>query len=137
MTTGQAKRQSVQILEPQRWCPENELPFARAFIASARFTYAKSVPEAPHEYCLRSWVDSNDFDRFMILIAEHGYAGRFWKQRWRYLNVDEWRYWRSRTIDGTEDIVNRSLVSGASFIECCKLGTATGGKHHSKTCDRS
>ena len=64
----------------------------RALIAVCRWTYAKTVPEAPHEYCLRAWLSPDqqaDFDWFVALIAEHGYRGRFWRQEWVYLDVDD------------------------------------------------
>src|SRR4051794_695670 len=58
---------------------ELDLHAARAFIATCRWTFAKTVPQHPHEYCLRDWVPDNaEFDRFTALIAGHGYSGRFW-----------------------------------------------------------
>jgi hypothetical protein len=74
----------------------------RAFIArvDARFTYAKTVPEHPHEYLARSWLDPElqaDFDTFRELIREHGYRGTFWNQTWTYLDVDGWKYWESKS----------------------------------------
>src|SRR4051812_40190923 len=77
---------------------EVDLESARALIAACRWTFAKSVPEHPHEYCLRDWVsDKAEFDRFIALIAVEGYPGRFWGQRWVYLGVDGFKYWRSHT----------------------------------------
>ena len=58
------------------------------------------MPEAPHEYCVRAWLSPEhqaDFDWVVALIAEHGYRGRFWRQEWVYLDVDDRRYWESRT----------------------------------------
>jgi hypothetical protein len=60
-----------------------------AFIAVRRWTYAKTVPEALHEYCLRAWRSPGhqaEFDWFVALYAEHGYSGRFWGQEWVYLD---------------------------------------------------
>ena len=45
-----------------------DLDAARALIAVCRWTYAKTVPEAPHEYCLRAWLSPDhqaDFDWFV------------------------------------------------------------------------
>ena len=87
------------------------LAFARSFIADCRFTYARTVPEHPHEYCLRDWANGEAFDRFVALIAAHGYPGSFWHQRWTYLDVDGWKYWRSNTLDGSGGlIVNRTRL---------------------------
>ena len=88
-----------------------EFDAARALIAVCRWTYAKTVPEAPHEYCLRAWLSPEhqaDFDWFVALVAEHGYRGRFWRQQWVYLDVDDRRYWESRTLDGSGAIINRA-----------------------------
>jgi hypothetical protein len=90
-----------------------ELDRARAFIATCRWTDAKTVPEAPHEYCLRAWLSAEDhatLDWFVALIAEHGYRGRFWGQSWIYLDIDEHKYWESRTLDRSGAIINRALL---------------------------
>jgi hypothetical protein len=53
------------LLEQPTDIPADELPFARKLIAACRFTYAKSVPGSPHEYCLQSWLPPDaqaDFD---------------------------------------------------------------------------
>jgi hypothetical protein len=92
-------------------CPTDELEFARQFIAACRFTYAKSVPEAPHEYCLRKWLPPDaqaDYDRFVALIASHGYHGRFLSTDYTYLNVDSWRYWESPGFYEPGVIINRA-----------------------------
>jgi hypothetical protein len=131
--------QRVQLLQPQTVVPDEHLAFARAFIAICPFTYAKTVPANPHEYCLREWVPQehqDDYDHFLDLIAYHGYNGRFLRQRYRYINVDGRRYWESPKIDRTGMILNRaSSEEGADrVVQCCKLGEATGSKHHAKTC---
>ena len=93
-----------------------DLGAARAFIAVFRWTHAETVPEAPHEYCLRAWLSPDhqaDFDWFVALIAEHGYRGRFWRQEWVYLDVDDRRYSKSRTLDGSGAIINRARLGRA------------------------
>ena len=91
---------------------ELDLHAARAFVATCRWTFAKTVPQHPHEYCLRDWVpDKADFDRFTALIASHGYSGRFWSQSWVYLHVDGFKYWQSQTLDRSGGlIVNRARL---------------------------
>ena len=53
-------------------------------------------------------------DRFVALIAAHGYPGSFWHRHWTYVDVDGWKYWRSNTLDGSGGlIVNRAhLLEG-------------------------
>ena len=99
------------LLEQPTEIPTGELPFARRFIAACRFTYAKSVPHAPHEYCpIASLDDSSqeDSDRFFALINEHGYRGRFGATVYRYLDVDGWRYWRSPAYFSPGWMINRA-----------------------------
>jgi hypothetical protein len=84
------------LLEQPTEIPTNELPFARSFIAVCRFTYAKSVPESPHEYSHRNWsADQAAFDRFAALIREHGYKGRFLSTVYTYVDLEGHRYWTS------------------------------------------
>jgi hypothetical protein len=91
-----------------------ELDFARAFIAQveAKFTYAKTLPEHPHEYLVRSWLNPEpraDFDRLCNLILKRGYQGAFWHRTWVYLDLGEWRYWESRSFFGEGGpILNRA-----------------------------
>jgi hypothetical protein len=99
------------LLEQPTEIPTDGLPFARRFISVCRFTYAKSVPNSPHEYCLRKWLPPDvqrDYDRFVQLIGEHGYRGRFLATVYRYLNVDGWRYWQSPEAYGVGVIINRA-----------------------------
>jgi hypothetical protein len=94
-----------------------DLSRAKAFIAQvdAKFRYAKTLPEHPHEYLVRSWLPSDlqaEFDWFCRLIAKHGYRGTFWQQTWVYLSVDEWRYWQSKSWFGDGGkILNRARAS--------------------------
>ena len=79
-----------------------DLTRARAFTSQVdtRFTYAKTVPEHPHEYLVRSWLAPElraEFDRLCQLIAEHGYSGVFCHQTWVYLDVDQWRQFGSQS----------------------------------------
>jgi hypothetical protein len=92
-----------------------ELYRARAFIAVCPFRYATTVPEAPHEYCLRRWLSTEqrvEFDWLAALVAEHGYTGHFWGQVWLYLEPgDGCKYWMSREVFGDGLVVNRARVS--------------------------
>ncbi len=104
----------VELLQRPTECPDDQLPFARAFIAVCRFTVAKTVPLYPHQYCLREWVPDarqDDYARFIELITYYGYNGRFLRTTYRYLNIDGWRYWESPTIDRSGMIVNRAQNS--------------------------
>ena len=85
---------------------------ARSFVAKVPWTFARTVPEHPHEYCLRAWLSREQqtaFDWFADVIARHGYRGRFWGQEWTYLDLgDGFKYWESQTVDRTGRIINRT-----------------------------
>ena len=85
---------------------------ARAFVEELPWTYARTVPEHLHEYCLRAWLSAEHqtaFDWFADAIARHGYTGRFWGQGWTYLDLaDGFKYWESRTLDKTGRIIIRT-----------------------------
>jgi hypothetical protein len=97
-----------------RGLPGEDLAHIRGFLAQvdAQFTYAKTVPEHPHEYLVRSWVAPElhpNFDRFCRLVAKHGYRATFWNQTWVYLDVDGWHYWESKSWFGEGGkILNRA-----------------------------
>jgi hypothetical protein len=134
--SGMHSPQKVTLIDRPRTVPAVELPFARAFVAACPFRFAKSVPNNPHEYCLRSWLGDDlqdDYDRFTDLIAEYGYRGRFLRVTYRYIDVEDKRYWLSKELFGPGEIINRASNQDAPST-CCKLGEATGMKHHSKTC---
>ena len=108
-----------------------ELDRVRAFIGICRWTYAKTVPEAPHEYCLRAWLSPEQqvqFDWFADLIAEHGYPGRFWGKSWLYLDVGDHKYWQSRTIDGSGAIINRARLEPVAEPAPQPTQLRTGGR---------
>lgn len=84
-----------------------DLARARAFLAQVepRFTYAASLPEHPHEYVARNWLDApqqQEFDWLVRLIDSAGYTARFWGSAWRYLDFDGRAYWASRSWYGPD-----------------------------------
>jgi hypothetical protein len=85
---------------------------ASSFVAKVPWTFARTVPEHPHEYRLRAWLRAEHrttFDWFAEVIARHGYGGRFWGQGWTYLNLgDGFKYWESNTLDKAGRIINRA-----------------------------
>jgi len=60
------------VVQPRAQPTADELDRARGLIATCRWTYARTVPEHPHEYALRAWLRPEDqavFDWFAALIA--------------------------------------------------------------------
>lgn len=73
---------------------------ARAYIASQRWVYAKTMPRNPHEYVvLRKSTDPEGHLRFRAFIRRTGRAEQFRRSRWVfvYLDIDGWSYWVTQT----------------------------------------
>jgi hypothetical protein len=88
----------------------DELEWARAFVAKARWQFASSVPQTPHEYSLDRWSEVGEFGEFSRLIRTYGHKER-WQDRhtYTYLDIgDGLRYWLSPAVYGRGWIVNRA-----------------------------
>jgi hypothetical protein len=70
----------------------------REFIAAADWTFAKTMPWAPHFYALKHECRRRGlgeaFEELVDAIVTHGYPAR-WRNHpvRRYLEIDGWRYW--------------------------------------------
>jgi hypothetical protein len=86
----------------------------REFIARAPWTLSKTtehLPDWKHWYIVEakfSGADLREFRRFVKLIADEGYDASFERIRYRYLRVDEFIYWTSRSAHWNPGVnVNR------------------------------
>jgi hypothetical protein len=81
----------------------SEAPFdPRPFIARARWTLSRTTEHKPdwkHWYLVGDhYRDDPDFAAFLALIATEGYRARFERITYRYLRVDDFIYWPSRSL---------------------------------------
>ena len=65
----------------------------REFINSSQWTFAKTMPEWPHEYIVRARVDENLFAQLVRHIRANGYEGKFYRKSITYYDVDGLVYW--------------------------------------------
>jgi hypothetical protein len=96
---------STYALEEPTEVPAEHLEFARSLIAGCRFRAAtqgrlgpEPVTASPHSYVRRDHIDPvlvPAFDRFLGMIRQHGFKGRFLATTYVYLCVGEHRYWES------------------------------------------
>ena len=86
------------------------------FITTSHWRFAKTMPQWPHEYVVRSWAPDKDpvFQRFVILIRKQGYDAPFLAANYRYLEVGDWKYWTMGEPPEDTTIINRAKVTGAS-----------------------
>ncbi len=85
-------------------------PFPKSikdFINDCQWTYAKTMPEWPHEYIVRGKVDEKLFVEMVQHIRNHGYEGNFYKRTITYFDEDGLVYWTmGEPLDQTK-IINR------------------------------
>ena len=86
-----------------------DLADARLFIAGAKWQYAKTMPQCPHEYTLRGWNDERDFEDVLHYILHWGELRK--QSRWKriYLDVDDYCYWWMGAPIRKATIINRAL----------------------------
>lgn len=86
----------------------------RPFIARAGWTLSKTtehLPDWKHWYIVEAKEADPDFRRFLDLIAAEGYDARFEGAKYKYLVVDEFVYWPSRSLFTPGQNINRRPAS--------------------------
>jgi hypothetical protein len=78
------------------------------------FVFAKTMPNTPHEYVVRSPENKADYVALFRAVQEHGKDERFQKRRYRYWHAgDGWKYWAMTTDERQSRIINRAKVDDA------------------------
>jgi hypothetical protein len=92
------------------------------FIASAKWTFAKTMPKWPHEYIVRERVDEELFVQLVQHIRVHGYEGRYFHQRNMYFDHDGRAYWTMGAAVSETTVINRCPKEG-TYESRLKSGT--------------
>ena len=79
----------------------------RAFVDAQDWTFAKTMPEWPHEYIVRDRVDQALFERLVVHIRTDGYEGRFYEKAITYYEEAGLVYWTMGAPLPETIIVNR------------------------------
>lgn len=79
----------------------------REFVDSEEWTFAKTMPEWPHEYLVRDRVDTQLFESLVRHIREHGFSGRFYNIVLTYFAEDGLLYWTMGDPIEETIIINR------------------------------
>ena len=71
----------------------DEVLKADHFILSSKWQFASTMPWCPHEYTLKRWTDSNEFEEFAHYIKDFGTLSKrtLWERV--YLDVGKYYYW--------------------------------------------
>jgi len=85
-----------------------ELPDSlKEFVVTTKWTFAKTMPEWPHEYIVRSNVEENLFLLLVQHIRANGYEGKFYKTAITYFEEDGLVYWTMGSPIEETTIINR------------------------------
>jgi hypothetical protein len=77
------------------------------------FRFAKTMPENPHEYAVRSADNEAAYVELFHAIHRDG-EKRKWNGRWyKYLRIGEFDYWAMTTFLPASRIINRARVVDA------------------------
>jgi hypothetical protein len=79
----------------------------RDFVDTAEWTFAKTMPEWPHEYIVRERIDENLFVRLVLHIRSNGFEGLFYDRKITYYEEDGLLYWTMGAPLEETIIVNR------------------------------
>jgi hypothetical protein len=92
---------------------------ARAYIAEVRWQFAKTMPQWPHEYTVRTWRPEleREFVEFVVLIRREG-AVKAWprdaarpRYHHAYLALDGWEYCTMGEPIPETTVINRAGFS--------------------------
>lgn len=88
----------------------------------AKWTFAKTMPQWPHEYIVRDRVDENLFEQLVRHIRAHGNAGAFYQETYIYFEDDGVLYWPMGAPINETTIINRCRKEN-SYESRLKNGT--------------
>ena len=77
------------------------------FVDEVTWTYAKTMPEWPHEYTVRQREDGGLFERLVRHMRANGFEGRFYQMRIIYYEHAGLLYWTMGAPIEETTIVNR------------------------------
>jgi hypothetical protein len=77
------------------------------FVDTAEWTFAKTMPDWPHEYIVRDRVDENLFMMLVQHIRWQGYEMKFYQKSFTYYDHGGIVYWTMGEPLGETIIINR------------------------------
>ncbi len=85
----------------------------REFVAASQWTFAKTMPEWPHEYIVRGRVDGRLFEALVRHIRENGFEARFYGRTLTYFAEGGLLYWTMGAPIEETTIINRCRQEGS------------------------
>ena len=90
----------------------------RSMIARCEWTFAKTMPFAPHEYIVKEKcpLTTEEFEYFVNMQREHGVKERWGKYNNPYLYIDDYKYWTMGAPLEETTIINRAKASAVDDV---------------------
>ena len=79
----------------------------RRFVDAEKWTFARTMPQWPHEYLVRERVDVELFEGLVKHIRANGYEGHFYQKKITYYNEAGLIYWTMGAPLEETGIINR------------------------------
>lgn len=92
------------------------------FVESVEWTFAKTMPEWPHEYIVRKNVTEKAFLTLASFIRTHGHEGPFYDKTYIYFEENGLVYWTMGAPLEETIIINRCEKKN-TYEERLKKGT--------------
>ena len=85
----------------------------RLMISRCTWTFARSMPFAPHEYIVkgRCQLTTEEFELFVNLQREFGVKEQWGKYNNSYLYIDDYKYWTMGAPIAETTVINRAKVN--------------------------
>lgn len=87
-------------------------------IARCRWTFAKTMPFAPHEYIVKDKcpLTTEEFEYFVSGQREYGVKERWGKYNHPYLYIDDYKYWTMGAPLEETTVINRTKASAVNDV---------------------
>jgi hypothetical protein len=106
-----------------------ELAALRELVAAQDWRFARTIPQWPHTYMVRSPDNEALFARLFQAIRTYGRDDKFGPFRNRYLHLgDGWKYWSmDRELKDTTTVINRDQQLDPTTFQ--RAAAPGGGRH--------
>jgi hypothetical protein len=94
---------------PGKIIPMNSMDSMDEFPA-LQFRFAKTMPEIPHFYVVRSAENNAEYEALFMRIAQEGVWEEFQGKPYQYLYIGPWKYWRMDDELAKSMVINRAKV---------------------------
>jgi hypothetical protein len=88
-----------------------------ALLTSHPWTFAKTMPEQPHEYTVRRDWDGDLFRAVVGYIQANGVPHRYGRSTYRYLVIGEHKYWTMHGSPYAQILINRAKLTESPLMD--------------------